>query len=94
MLSGKFTPQENSDPFTKPPHATWLREAVSVGYSAAVLFGIVLGCAGLPAISTGLFPWVELLALVTAVAAGIVAARGSWAIAQERFRAKNNLCLR
>ena len=94
MLPVKFTPQENSDPLAKPPHATWLREAVSVGFSAAVLFEIILGCAGLPAISFGFFPWVEMLALVVAAAAGIVAARGSWAIAQERFRAKNNLCLR
>jgi len=93
MLSGKFTPQEDIDPFPQPPRATWLREALSVGYTAAVLFGIILGCAGLLAISTGFFPWVELFALVLAIATGIVAARGSWALAQERFRAQHNLCL-
>jgi len=53
----------------------------------------ILGCSGLLTISTNFFPWIEALAFLIA-AAGILAARGSWAFAQERFRSQNNLCLR
>lgn len=91
MLSERSTPHDNSE-LPKPPHATWLWESARVGWEAALIFGSILGCAGVLASSNRFFPWVELLALVAAAAAGVVTARGSWAINQERFRAKHNLC--
>jgi len=77
-----------------PPHSKWLANALSIGFTAAFYFAVVLGCSGLLTLNTPLFPWIEAVALLLTTAAGITTARGSWLLAQERFRIQHNLCLR
>jgi hypothetical protein len=77
-----------------PPHHIWTRDAVFIGLSTATFFTIILGCAGTFAIAYGVTPWIQAVALLAAAALGVIAARGSWALSQERFRSQNNLCLR
>src|SRR6185312_1341715 len=75
-------------------HFLWLGKAIVVGLCAASFFGIILCCGGALAIASGFTPWIEALPLFVSAGLGVIAARGSWALSQEQFRAENMQCIR